>query len=234
MPGWKTIHVSVGDSEYVSPWSAKEGGPKLWNSQVKQDETIADIFGGKKNGFFVDLAANDAIFISNTYSLETNLDWSGICIEANAMYMWGLAHRNCEVVWGVTYNTTGDSVAFTYNGYDGGIVSAETDIKQKRPELTTETLPTIALRDILVKLNAPKVIDYFSFDIEGAEQIVLQYFPFDEYTFLTMTVERPNPELVKKLESHGYIYVKDHGTFGDKLYVHKTLPNLQQVLARHG
>lgn len=36
--------------------------------QVAQDETVVDIFGGKKGGFFVDLASNDAVKLSNTLS----------------------------------------------------------------------------------------------------------------------------------------------------------------------
>jgi hypothetical protein len=35
---------------------------------VNQDKTIAEIFGNKKGGFFVDLASNDAVDLSNTLS----------------------------------------------------------------------------------------------------------------------------------------------------------------------
>lgn len=77
--GWKTISVFVGDSTY--------GSPTRWNSQVKQDETVAAIFNHKTNGYFVDLAANDAVNMSNTWSLERYYDWSGACIEANSEYM---------------------------------------------------------------------------------------------------------------------------------------------------
>jgi hypothetical protein len=54
-----------------------------WTSQVGQDRTIADIFDGKRGGFFLDLAANDASVLSNTLMLEQSFGWRGICVEAN-------------------------------------------------------------------------------------------------------------------------------------------------------
>ena len=57
-------------------------------------------------------------------------------------------------------------------------------------------METYPLATILKKYNAPGVIDYFSFDVEGAETRILRSFPFDEYTFLSLTtIERPTPEL---------------------------------------
>ena len=52
--------------------------------QKGQDEwVIVDVFDYKTNGFFVDLAAQHAKIDSNTYVLEKDLNWSGICIEPN-------------------------------------------------------------------------------------------------------------------------------------------------------
>ena len=50
----------------------------------------------------------------------------------------------------------------------------------------------------------------------------MKVFPFDVYTFLTLTVERPNAELSNILEENGYAYIMDHGTFGDKLFLHRS------------
>lgn len=60
----------------------------------------------------------------------------------------------------------------------------------------------------------------------------MEHFPWDRYTFLTMSIERPRPELVAALTEHGYIYMCTHGQFGDNFYVHKSLPNLEQVKAK--
>jgi len=58
-----------------------------------------------KGRFFVDLAANHAWHISNTYALEQRLSWKGICIEPQPRYHWKLAMRNCTVYAAVITST---------------------------------------------------------------------------------------------------------------------------------
>ena len=55
-----------------------------WHAQHGQDELVVEVLLQKRNGFFVDLAAGDAIQWSNTLSLERLFDWSGLCIEPQA------------------------------------------------------------------------------------------------------------------------------------------------------
>ena len=53
-----------------------------YHSQYGQDKIINErIFGSKRNGFFVDIGANDGITGSNTYFFEKELSWKGVCIE---------------------------------------------------------------------------------------------------------------------------------------------------------
>ncbi len=62
----------------------------------------------------------------------------------------------------------------------------------------------IPLQELLAKHNAPRTIDYFSLDVEGYEYEVLRNFPFDEYKFLCLGVERPSDNLRALLKSNGY------------------------------
>ena len=57
--------------------------PGAWHSQTKQDELVHRLLHRKRSGFFVDLAANHPVRISNTRALERDHGWSGLCIEAN-------------------------------------------------------------------------------------------------------------------------------------------------------
>jgi len=82
--------------------------------------------------------------------------------------------------------------------------------------------------------STPRVIDYFSFDVEGAEDLILIPGVLEEYTFLVLTVERPKPHLVQLLESFGYLYLKDHGGFGDRMYIHSSLSNAEEVISQLG
>lgn len=67
--GWKMIHVFYGDRNHlveIPPFS-----------QAKQDEIVVGLLGNKRSGYFVDLAAHQATYISNTYILERDWDWNG-------------------------------------------------------------------------------------------------------------------------------------------------------------
>jgi hypothetical protein len=59
----------------------------FWNSQAGQDCVIQGMFGRAEDGvrprYFVDLAANHAIHLSNTRALERDHGWHGVCIEGN-------------------------------------------------------------------------------------------------------------------------------------------------------
>lgn len=51
-------------------------------SQFGQDVAAAE-FCGKTDGVFLDLGCNDPFFHNNTYSLESELGWSGVLIDVN-------------------------------------------------------------------------------------------------------------------------------------------------------
>ena len=48
-------------------------------------------------------------------------------------------------------------------------------------------------------------------------------FPFSNYTFLALTVERPKLELQEILFRNGYVYARCNKGFGDLLYVHRSI-----------
>ncbi len=59
--------------------------------------------------------------------------------------------------------------------------------------------------------GAPPVIDYWSLDVEGSELRLLKSFPFDAYTFDTLTVEHNNLPVRRAIrsfmESVGFEYL---------------------------
>ena len=52
---------------------------------------------------------------------------------------------------------------------------------------------------------------------------MLLAFDFSKFTFRILTVERPSPALRATLRSNDYIYVGDHGCFGDQMWVHRSM-----------
>lgn len=67
------------------------------------------------------------------------------------------------------------------------------------------------------------MIDFLSLDIEGAEYIALKLFPFDEYIFRCMVIERPNRQLNLLLHRHNYRQVA-HLNY-DVVYMHADFLN---------
>ena len=198
-------------------------GPPSYFSQVGQDQSVVAAFHGKREGFFLDLAANDPVTLSNTLALERDYAWSGICIEANPQYWPRLAHRRCEVFGVVVGENDKDQldVALDQRGVYGGIVGAQFDNKQKTSESKRRS---VSLETILTRASAPFVIDYFSLDVEGAEEFIMKGFPFATYRFNLLTVERPSAVLQELLTNNSYVYVRDHGGFGDQMWRHATFP----------
>lgn len=203
--------------------------------QKGQDQWIIDdIFHQKKGGYFIDLAATDGVSINNTWLLETKLEWNGICIEPNPSFFTKLKNnRKCIVDDTIVDKENDNEVIFRIdNGELGGIVDDDTDnnIKYRANQLKKGKFikkNTKTLEYILDKHNAPKVIDYLSLDVEGAEERILSKFPFDKYTFLAMTIERPSPELEKVLFENDYVFVK--GAWFDSFYVHKSIHNFDEI-----
>lgn len=150
-------------------------------SEAGQDEWVLERLGGKRNGFFVDAGAHDGYLCSNTWRLEKNRGWKGICIEASTPNFAALVkRRGCRCVKACLHSERVD-VRFFEFGVTSSVVSDGREIG--------EVVPGIPLADVLEECGAPPVIDYLSLDIEGHEHEVMRVFPFDRWSFRTVTVE---------------------------------------------
>jgi hypothetical protein len=235
--GWGHIHVFYGDRRhlpYNSVISNDYFSEVQWFGQRLQDLVVSKLTRGKRGGFFIDLAANDPVKISNSYALETFYDWKGLCLEPNPQYWAGLAFRKCDVVAAVVGKETMEEISFRFPdlGPRGGIVGNNFDNKQKGGNAKFETIRdlklvnidipkfTVKLEDIFERFQTPHVIDFLSLDIEGAEEFVMTHFPFETYRFNIMCVERPSHNLQTLLTSHGYKMLKWLHPEKDTLWVH--------------
>ena len=203
----------------ASPYAVNEHDiAGWWHGQVGQDYTIAGLFPNR-NGFFVDLAANQPVRLSNTRALERDLGWRGVCIEGNQKLVPFLqAKRRCAIVQALV-GKAGFNVSLAGGRGSAGTVAAKTCAPGREG-----CLPTRPLHDILDEHQAPRTIEYLSLDVEGQEDNVLNSFRFDRYVFLALTVERPKHYATTALRSHGYRYAFNHGHFGDQLWLHESVP----------
>jgi FkbM family methyltransferase len=146
---------------------------KMYYSQSNQDKWVVEFLKFKKNGYFIELGAYDGIQTSNTYYMEKNLGWDGLCVEANpSIYQLLIKNRTVKNV----------NVALT--DYVGECYFLNDKITS-----TGTKVPCNTLNNILKENNCPKNIDYMSIDIEGYEYIVLKDFNFSEWNIGLMTIE---------------------------------------------
>jgi FkbM family methyltransferase len=201
---------------------------RLFKGQKSQDKwVIFSVLPFKRNGFFLDLAASDGITDSNTYTLEKLFGWTGICIEPNPTLFQKLrTTRNCIVDSSVISDKR-EKVEFRIdNGPLGGIIDDDMDNNYKiRGEqllnAETITLDALPLNELLDRYNAPAIIDYFSLDVEGAEERVIRSIDFEKYQFLCITIERPTPKVNKILFENEYLFAKNHRF--DSFYIHSSI-----------
>ncbi len=231
------------DNFWLEP---RQGQKNAWfTSQLGQDEFILLLNSYKKDGYFVDLAANDYSFLSNTAGIEKYYKWKGICIEPNFQYHENLLkHRKCTLVSNPVYSKNNHVVHFHLDDWASGIVGEDMD--NKKEEKLDLKLQTVTLQEILDYLKAPKVIDYLSLDVEGGEMHVMQHLLHNtDYIFLTMTVERPTPHLHSLLNKHGYwmltqlplqtdpLYGNIRKKFGEIVYIHKNHPMFEEHMIKY-
>ena len=146
---------------------------KMYYSQSNQDKWVVEFLKFKKNGYFIELGAYDGIQTSNTYYMEKNLGWEGLCVEANP-----------RVYESLIKNRTSKNINVALNNYVGECFFTNDKITTTGIRVSCNTLD-----NILKENNCPKDIDYLSIDIEGYEYIVLKDFNFKEWNIGLMTVE---------------------------------------------
>ncbi len=197
MGEWKLAFVWVKD--HVSEISANARSfPQGFNGELGVDMWVFGLFHGKQNGFFIDLAANEAVAYSNTLTLE-RLGWEGLCIEAQSMYIPRLLHRKCKVVQAVVTGELGAYVAFNNQGHCGRncghVVKNESELLDMAPE-NMESYHSVTFERIIRDFRVPEVIDFLSLDIEGSEEDAMSTFPFETHKILSAAIERPTESLV--------------------------------------
>ena len=159
----------------------KAGYLNFFGSKDQDKWVVRDIFNFKESGYFLDLAATNGLMENNTYVLEKYFNWNGLAIVTIYFAFKKLIkNRKCicvnEVVGGVE-----KTVEFLETGPTGGIIGENFDNNyRKRHKLLKnyknkiKLKKTKTLEKILDECNAPRVIDYFSLDVEGAETEILK------------------------------------------------------------
>lgn len=105
-------------------------------SQAFQDMFVLSVLNGKRNGTYVEIGANDAISINNTYLLESKFDWRGVSFDTNRLWLESYQEnkRNGSFILGNALTANYDEI-FKQNGLGSQIDYLQVDI-----EPSTQTL----------------------------------------------------------------------------------------------
>jgi FkbM family methyltransferase len=188
-------------------------------SQIGQDRYyIERIAKFKKAGRFLDIGAYDGIHTSNTYALEKDLGWSGVCIEANPTLVTKLKENRPQAtivecaIWNAKkeiefeisdsnhQGTAGDLLS-RISGLDRNSAYFKEHFRQSRRVIKVQAK---TVTQVLSELSLlPCSFDYMSLDVEGAELEALQSIDFSQVDIKFMTVEHGNrPGYVKLFKDY--------------------------------
>lgn len=178
-------------------------------SQCGQDKWLLhNVFSGIENGFFVEAGACDGVLISNSL-LFANMGWRGILVEPVPALFAELRRNRPEsaclpfCLW----SKTNEIVDFGIDKRGRHALSCinhymSKSAKHRQPVPRT----TISLGFLLQICQAPKHMQLLSLDVDGAELEIMSTFPFDEFSFDAILIERNyrDAEQAKLLGANGY------------------------------
>ena len=200
-------------------------------SQLGQDLEVIKSYNNKENGFFIEIGASDGIEFSNTYLLETQYKWNGICCEPIPKIFDELVkNRPNSICYNkAVYNKSGLILNFDIANDSHMLsgISEHIDTYRSFVDNNKDTIQieSISLLDLLNNANAPSFIEYMSLDTEGSEFEILKNFDFEKYTFGLIDVEHNyieprRTEIKNLLLSKGYIYKGEN--HWDDMYKHNS------------
>lgn len=211
---------------------------KQYYSQSGQDKYLnKKLFRNKRNGFFLDIGANDGVTYSNTYFFEKELGWKGICIEPIPSVFEKLENNRKSInINGCISDFEGEGVFYEVSGYAemlSGLKSKydsrhlnriKNEIKEYGGSLKETTVKCFNLNKILEAHNVQK-IDYCSIDIEGGELDVLRTIDFNKIHVRAISVENNYSDIhiYQLLTEKGFEKITNLG--GDEIYI-KRRPGL--------
>ena len=160
-----------------------------------------------RDGFYVELGANDGVRFSNSYYFEVNKGWKGVLIEpAPNLYVTCKKKRGannvvfCNACVPFDYKeefvrmkycdsmTISDNLDLNIGDHDKFVESGEQFLNEGESTFIFGA-KSATLNSLLKEAEAPALIDFLSLDVEGAEFDVLRGVDFTKYNFRYMVIE---------------------------------------------
>ena len=193
---------------------------KRFNGYDGLDKRMLKYFN-YRNGFYIECGANDGVNQSNTWYFEKTLGWKGLLIEPVEEVFDELkknrSKRNFFFKKALRpFSYKYKNVFLKINPKDSLSTRSTTDDIDSRVQIKVQSSN---LNFLLDKIKAPKIIDFFSLDVEGDEFQVLKGINFKKYTFSYILVESYELKKLKNFfNNYNYKYVKKMSNRNDHLF----------------
>lgn len=168
-------------------------------SATDEDKLVIDYFKSKKNGYLLDISAADGVTGSNSFRLINEFDWSGLLVEPCPkhrknldilysdiddvnVYYGAISGKETELTF---YELPADAVGMSYTAERSHGAPENCPF----PIIDTYKVPAININTLLEKYNVPTKIDFFSLDVEGAEQEIINYIDMTKYNIEMWCIE---------------------------------------------
>ena len=175
------------------------------NSHGRCIDHILDEIINNRDGFFIELGANDGLEQSNTAFFEFHRGWTGLLIEPSLdKYTQCVTNRKSSLV------VHGACVSDTYEGstvlgdFDGSLMSSISGKRLGRS--SSVSVPAFTLSKLLERFNGCE-IDLLSLDTEGYEMEVLKGLDIQRNSPKYMIIEiywKDFDDISEFLSSNGY------------------------------
>ena len=204
-------------------------------SQLYQDVFASFVIGDKFDKTFFEFGATNGIDLSNSYMLETLLNWKGVLSEPSPQWHSELKKNrpNANIITDCIWSESNKELDFFVS--DIGVLSSLNDFKESdkisMPGNTSARLKngkivsvkTISLNHVIEKKFRFKSPSYISVDTEGSEYEILKVFDFKRFRPVVFTIEHNFTELQLKIDelmkANDYLRVFKKITTFDAWYI---------------
>ena len=211
-------------------------------SQLYQDVFASFVVGDKFDKTFFEFGATNGVDLSNSYTLETFLNWKGILSEPSPQWHIELKKKrpHTDIITDCIWSESGKKLDFFVS--DAGVFSCLNDFKESdkisMPGNTMArikngriiSVKTISLNDAIEKKFKLKSPSYISIDTEGSEYEILRSFNFKKFRPIVFTIEHNFTELQFKIDElmklNNYVRVFKKITAFDAWYISKEVFDL--------
>lgn len=206
-------------------------------SQLYQDVFASFIVGNRFDKTFLEFGATNGIDLSNSFTLEKDLSWTGALAEPDINWIDSLKKNrpNSKILTKCIWKSSGEKLNFFSS--DVGVLSSLEDFKdsdiKSMPGNTAQRIrsgknievETISLNKVIEEEFNDISPSYISIDTEGSEFEILNSFNFLKYKPAVFTVEHNFTDLQKKIDElmfkNDYLRIFNNLTSFDAWYISK-------------